>query len=251
MTKKWDVISQEPKENILERFKLHAKVQNLSQEKQNKNEDMLDSFINQYGPVIDGYPTWHPFINRGDYRNRYTVPNRHLGYEGIDKLICFSTAFIAYGYGDPPDKLVNSLKERFGCCEYEDENEGIFLGDFPNNVISMAWEKIDYHPFSNTDKSVLVYLKWESDNDWQTFNQIFPTSIPGSIAIPLMINLEMSAHLRASYSESWEDLKRYLLGEPYGENSSLFLSDETVSRMKKIHNLLCEAYVWGPPRPPV
>ncbi|MBL4869072.1 MAG: hypothetical protein JKY67_22140 [Pseudomonadales bacterium] len=70
--------------------------------------------------------------------------------------------------------------------------------------------------------------------------------IPAAIAVPLMLQKEVPCHEWAERGEPWESMHYYLLGEPHGSRSSLFVSQETGLAMKKIWNLIVNTGMFGP-----
>lgn len=60
--------------------------------------------IEEYGPVVDSYPTWHPMVDlpnkRAGIRNWVrTAPCEDIGYHGLDHTIYLAGAIITCPYG--------------------------------------------------------------------------------------------------------------------------------------------------------
>src|SRR5690606_36083864 len=51
--------------------------------------------------------------------------------------------------------------------------------------------------------------------------------IPKSLAVPLMVENEIKGWKDSALAERWDTMQPYLLGEPHGARSSLFVSQET------------------------
>jgi hypothetical protein len=50
----------------------------------------------------------------------------------------------------------------------------------------------------------------------------------------------------AERAETWETMRPYLLGEPHGSRSSLFVAQDTALAMKKIYEAMVETGMFGP-----
>ena len=174
-----------------------------------------------YGPVIDGYPSWHPLVTHHDDLRPVTTPSERCMYKGIDHIRCFINAFITCPYGDGQKVLetVDSLPH--------------------NPIAKIDAQKLDvqfYHPDCTP---ILVTCSWLKPF---ALNGI----IPAGVAIPLMLQKELGCWESAARGESWETMRPYFLGLPYGSRSSLFVDQKTGLTMKKIWNTLVDIGTLGP-----
>jgi hypothetical protein len=184
-------------------------------------EKALLDLIEVHGPVVRGYPTWHPLVPQSDPRQPVTVPSTHCGYKGLDHTVCFAHAFVSCPYGDGEEiiKSVEAMK--------------------PHACATITAERLDV-PFYNSDTTkILVRCDWHDD-----FRELH--MIPKSIAVPLMIQEEMRMWPGAQLGERWETMSPYLLGDPHGARSSLFVTQETAMAMKRAYLAMVESGMFGP-----
>ena len=66
--------------NGLERVKNYLLPRHLSPAERERGEKILTEIINKCGPVVEGYPTWHPLVSNHDDRSPETLPNEECGY---------------------------------------------------------------------------------------------------------------------------------------------------------------------------
>ena len=194
---------------------------NLEAGDRERSKEMLSGIEEKYGPVVGGYPSWHPLVTHHDERHPATTPGDRCGYKGLDHARYFVNAFITCPYGDG-QSILDSVESLPSC---------------PGAIISA--ERLDvklYHPEATP---VLVSCNWKksiSDNGM----------IPASIAIPLMLLKEVPGWEWAERGETWETMRPYFLGSPHGSRSSLFVNQETGLTMKKVWNLLNNTGMFGP-----
>jgi len=192
-------------------------------EQRNQARELVINLIDKYGPVIDSYPSWHPIVSNHNNRNPVTTPSDRCGYEGLDHTILLAHAFITCPYhgADEVIEAVNKLP--------------------PNNAAYIEAELLEIPLYNPTTQSVLVKCEWHNP---------IPSDrmIPKNIAIPLMLEKEIPCWTWASYGETWETMRPYFLGEPYGSRSSLFISQDTGQAMKTIWNGIINTGMYGPIR---
>ena len=70
--------------------------------------------------------------------------------------------------------------------------------------------------------------------------------IPKSIAVPLMLEVEVPNWRHSEVAECWDTMKPYLLGAPHGSRSSLFVNQETGQVIKSIWNSIINTGMFGP-----
>lgn len=194
---------------------------NIEAGERERSKQELSDIADKYGPVIGGYPSWHPLVTHHDDRFPVTTPGDSCGYEDLDHTRYFANAFITCPYGDG-QKILDSVKLLPSC-----------------HGATISAERLDvklYHPKATP---VLVSCTWEkpiSDNGM----------IPASIAIPLMLQKEVPGWKWAERGETWETMRPCFLGSPHGSRSSLFVNQETGLTMKKLWNLLINTGMFGP-----
>lgn len=184
-------------------------------------ERALQDLIDVHGPVVRAYPTWHPLVPQRDRRFPITTPSDRCGYRGLDHTVYFAHAFVSCPYGDGAD-IIASVEA---------------MESHP--YARLTAERLDA-PFYNAGcASVLVACEW-SDS--------FPEQhmVPKRLAVPLMIQDEVRMWHQAEVGERWETMRAYILGEPHGSRSSLFVSQDTAMAMKRAYLAMVESGMFGP-----
>jgi len=179
----------------------------------------ITSFL---GPVVSGYPSWHPLVEGRDFMYfPFTVPRVDCGYEGLDHTIFFVNGFITCPYGSP-DKVLESVKRR--------EEEGDFF---------IAAQVLDFPLYSMNAFPILVTcdLGVDLENDG---------TIPLPLAISLLLKKELPCSENSTVAETWKTMKPYFLGTPHGAISSHFVNMRNGRAMKKLWDCLIKTGIYGP-----
>jgi len=179
----------------------------------------IDTLTKNYGPVVDGYPSWHPFTRlKSGESMTYDPKTEPHGFEGLDHTIYFRDAFVTAPYGGA-DRVIESVREK--RSEYIDAEE---IRDVP------------LYNYGATP--VLVICEG------------IPKELDGTIskrfALGSMLSNEVPEWDGASCGESWETMRRYILGTPCGSRSSLFVNQETGKALREVFILLNQHGLWGP-----
>jgi hypothetical protein len=204
-----------------ESVKNHLIPRSIEAGERERSENKLFDIVEKYGPVVEGYPSWHPLVAHHDDQCPATAPSDRCGYKGLDHTRYFVNAFITCPYGDGQEILdsVESLPY--------------------SPVATITAERLDIQLYQPNATPILVSCDW-----------IKPIScngmIPASIAIPLMLQKEVPSWEWATCGETWETMRSYYLGSPHGSRSSLFVNQETGLTMKKVWNLLINTGMFGP-----
>lgn len=198
--------------------------QHADQTERNRCEEALMDIIDDIGPVIDTYPTWHPLVRSHNARYPTTTPNARCGYKGLDHTVFFRNGFITCPYADSgkAEQVIESVYE-ISC----------------HPIAYLTAEKLDvalYHPNAT---SVLVKCEWDKPLGDDGM-------IPASIAVPLILEKEVPCWHWSEVGETWETMRHYFLGSPHGARSSLFVNQETGQTIKRIWNALIHTGMFGP-----
>lgn len=181
----------------------------------------LRDIVDELGPVVDAYPSWHPLVSNHDDRHPTTTPSTQCNYHGLDHTRYFANGFITCPYGDGQDVIdsVNALP--------------------PHPAATITAERLDVQFYNADATPILVKCEW---------NDPLPSDgmIPLKIAISLILEKEVPCWKWASFAETWETMRPYLLGAPYGSRSSLFVNQETGQSIKKIWETLIYTGMFGP-----
>lgn len=195
---------------------------NIPSVEKKRSQNMLADIIDKYGPVVDSYPSWHPLISGNeDTRYRAMTPEPRCGYHGLDHTVYFSNGFISCPYGDG-QKIMDSVEKRY----YDP-------------LATIKAERLDVQFYSSDATPIFVQCVWAAP---MGLNGL----IPKSLAVPLMLETEFPGWRGASYAETWETMRSYILGTPSGNRSSLFVNQETGQSLKKIYNALIYTGMFGP-----
>ena len=193
-----------------------------AQEKQRSEAKLLD-IVDEYGPAVTSYPTWHPLVRNHDQMHPETYPNDRCGYRRLDHTRFFRNAFITCPYGDGQE-ILDAIEALPSC-----------------HVATIRAERLEVQLYTPQATPILVTCKWEKPLESDG-------TIPASLAIPLLLQQELPCWERSQLGETWETMRRYFLGSPYGSRSSLFINQETGQTMKKLWNQLIYTGMFGPLR---
>jgi len=186
-----------------------------------ESKDFLAGLINEIGPVVEAYPSWHPLVRNHKDRFPHTRPGKECGYKGLDHTVFFAKGFITCPYTNGKE-VIDSV----------DQLPSHFIADITAEVLGVKLYNPDTTP-------ILVRCDWGKP-------LCEDGTIPKSIAVPLLLEQEIPCWRFADVAESWETMSRYFLGSPHGARSSLFINQETGQIMKKIWNSLINTEMFGP-----
>lgn len=183
----------------------------------------FESLLAEYGPVVDYYPSWHPLVACGNQdRLPWTMPNENRGYRGLDHTILLRDAFITCPYSGERTvlKSVEELRNKEPSFFIEAEELDMTL----------------YHPMA---KPILVKYDWGKRLN-------IDGTIPKALVVPLLLEFELPAWRNSQCAETWQTMRSYILGQPCGQLSSLFVNKETGTLLKKLWNELIFSGMYGP-----
>lgn len=204
-----------------EKNKSYLVSRNFPPELRERSEAALRHIADDIGPAVDGYPTWHPLVAQHDGQNPEMYPSERTGYKGLDHTRYFAHGFITCPYVGA-DEVIKSALE-IEC---------------PRNI-SISAERLDVPFYSEIAQPVLIRCNWDRGLELNH-------TIPKALAIPLMLEQELPVWRWSSRGETWETMRPYLLGEPHGSRSSLFVTQDTALAMKKIYVSMVESGMFGP-----
>ena len=217
-------------------------------------EKLVRGWVERFGPVVEGYPSWHPFMARVDRQNPSTSvgPQSH---PGVDHTICFVNAFVTCPYGDGGSGAKKVMDGVFDLPEYGQGTQRRLTDlamkndlPFPSWGATVVARQLDETLYNTGTEPVLVFCDWGFARDgWEGRED--PDSwepIPRRVAIPMMLEHELPCRHWARVPESWKTMRSYLLGYPHGAVSSLFVERETGVAMRRMWRELMNSGAFGP-----
>lgn len=184
-------------------------------------EAALREIASDLGPAVDGYPSWHPLVAKHDPQNPETYPSDRCGYRGLDHTRYFAHGLITCPYGDGRDVLDSIGK----------------LPEFP--CASISAERLNTPFYSELATPILVRCDWSEPLEPNH-------TIPKRWAVPLMLEQEAPVWRWSQRAETWETMRPYLLGQPHGNRSSLFVTQDTALAIKNIYLAMTGSGMFGP-----
>ncbi|CAM3632163.1 hypothetical protein TH8_08805 [Thalassospira profundimaris] len=192
----------------------------FSPEVRSESEEALLDLVDELGPAVESYPTWHPLVSKHDGRNPETIPNAQTGYKGLDHTRYFAHGFITCPYGGVADVIESASRINHHCA-------------------TITAEELNVRFYADGAKPIVVKCEWSEPLSLGKL-------IPKKIAVPLMLEQELPCWRWSSRAERWEVMRPYLLGEPHGSRSSLFVDQETALAMKRAYLAMVESGMFGP-----
>ncbi len=204
----------------------------LTQREQQELKYYIDDVTVRLGPVVSSYPSWHPLVCNHSDNNPITHPCKENGYRGLDHTIYFANGFLSCPYraANKAQKIINSVNKLHLNEAYKRYE----------NVASIRAERVNkplYNSETETDPVLVVC-------DWLKPMPIDKT-IPKNIAVGLMLEAEVPCWRWSKYGETWENMRPYLMGEPCGKRSSMFLEQEAGKAMKKVYEAIIYSGMFG------
>lgn len=219
--------SQEAAEENFERAKRTMIPRELGGDARRDLTNHLMGLVKRLGPVVDGYPSWHPLVPQPNQGVPFTYPCNGNGWIGLDHTVHFVNGFLTCPYNDV----------RGSAARIEMSANEIPMPHCANLNV----EVLDAPYYGEGTTAVLVSCEWDIALDQDNM-------IPKSRAVPLMLETEVPNWKGSVVGETWETMRPYLLGAPFGARSSLFVSQDTALAIKKIYEMIVASGMYGPVR---
>ncbi|MDH8145973.1 hypothetical protein QIG09_17610 [Klebsiella pneumoniae] len=189
--------------------------------------DKLEEIVGECGPVVDGYPAWHPFMFDANKTNWAPMtPKSTPAFSYLDHTIYFQNGILTCPYGHGVEEFIKKVRS----LSHKDAGFTI--------------EKIDdvvlYH-----EEAVPLLIKC---NWYFTYEMEDDGTFPARVAMGLMLENEVPNWRTAVYSESWEEMRGQIMGYPHGARSSLFVNQQTGQKMKNLWGQLIKTGLLGEER---
>ena len=191
-------------------------------------ENYIDDLTVQLGPVVSSYPSWHPLVCNKKGHFPITRPSEECGYRGLDHNVYFANGFLSCPYNNG-QKIIDSVEKLWKSDAYERYS----------HIARIEAEHVDMPLYNDGTDPILVFCEWEKPIHTDR-------TIPKDIAIGLMLEEEVPNWRHSQIGETWETMRSYLLGEPCGKRSSMFLDQEAGQAMKKVYEALAYSGMFGP-----
>ncbi|KXV20421.1 hypothetical protein [Gluconobacter japonicus] len=211
----------EAKERGFEQAKQYLIPRKGNSQERERALQALHNLVDELGPVVESYPSWHPLVSQHDRKMPVSRPSSKCGYEGLDHTIYFAHGFVTCPYG-AAERVMSSVAAI----------------NVPHAAYLTA-DRLDAPLYSPDTEAVVVRCHWEEPLELGKF-------VPKRVAVGLMLDREIPNWHHAEVGESWETMRGYFLGTPHGARSSLFVSQETAMAMKRIWIAIIESGVFGP-----
>lgn len=182
----------------------------------------IDGLIEQYGPVVSGYPSWHPFTaqSRDNDSANYEPKFDPQGFKYLDHTIYFRYAFVTAPYSGA-DELIESVWQKKNAYIGVEDIRDVPLYNYGATPVLVTCDQIPK----------------ETDG-----------TISKKFALANMLLNEVPAWESASCGEPWEYMRKYILGSPCGSRSSLFVNQDTGKALREVFDLLNRHELYGPVR---
>lgn len=201
---------------------LIGRLRDVSSEERARSKEALQDIVDELGPVVEAYPSWHPLVRHHDDRHPVIFPGTECGYEGLDHTRCFAHGFVTCPYDDGRRVL-----------------ESVEALQFKHQAASITAERLDVKFYNSSAKPILVKCEWSKPLPMDKL-------IPLAIVTPLLLEKELPCWEWSQVAETWETMRPYFLGAPHGARSSLFVSQETGQAIKKVWEALIYTGMFGP-----
>ncbi|MEN4874406.1 hypothetical protein [Kosakonia cowanii] len=216
--------AEESAQNGFERACKYLTLHGATLEEREKIRAKIAEIVSECGPVIDGYPAWHPFLMESDPDNFSPgIPDELPSFRGLDHTVYLTNGIITCPYKHAVEKLFSSV------------NAICYKHDFVQiNIEEIEGIKL-YHEQAIP---ILIRCTWSKGLEEDG-------TIPLRTALGLMLEREIPGWRWAQYNQSWETMKGQILGYPHGARSSLFVNQQTGQQMKSVWNQLTKSGLWG------
>lgn len=185
--------------------------------------ELLQKVVMECGPVVDGYPSWHPFMKESDpFQWSPSTPHNLESFKGLDHTVYFQNGILTCPYS-------HGIKELFNRVEsFEHEDASIIIKQLQGITL--------YH-----ESAVPILIKCVWHGDWKEYDGTFNLRT----AMGLMLEREIPNWRNAKFNESWEGMTSQIIGEPHGARSSLFVNQVTGQQLKNVWNQIIKSGLFG------
>lgn len=221
----FEAMAERTMEDALARY-VFDKDLDLTENERREAEAYIREIAAEYGPVVDRFPSWHPLVRDLFYR-RYPM------FPGVVEPIYFVNALLVITDDEGAEKVFRKFNSQYTCPD-----------------TTFCPEFVDIQLYGHETCSVLVRCEWDNttgrDLGLPTVSEPIWPRIPTHLALPAMLQKELSELPERNAGERWETVAPFLLGRPCSNTESLFVTAETARAMKEAWDLLNRYEVFGP-----
>lgn len=191
-----------------------------------KVKNKLQEIVKECGPVVDGYPAWHPFMAEADPAQWSPLtPTSLKSFRGLDHTVYFQNGILTCPY----DHAVDNLFKQITALKHDDA------------LISI--ERLEGITLYN-EQAVPLLIRCEWNREWKEYDGTFNLRI----VLGLMLEREIPNWRWSPFSESWDSMSGQIMGEPHGARSSLFVNQVTGQKLKNVWNQIIKSGLLGVPK---
>lgn len=172
----------------------------------------------ELGNTVTMYPEWHPILTTptGSGNEMVTSPSELPVYKGLEHSVFFVRGFVTCPYSeDAANRLVSAVNEVNGLYAYRLEIP--LYSDHAYPVVVRA-----------------LSIELEADG-----------TIRSRDALTWFVQKIVKHAEDAQVAETWWNMRAYILGQPHGSRSSLFVNQHTGGHMRKILETLNNSGLYG------
>lgn len=172
----------------------------------------------ELGNTVTMYPEWHPILTipTRSGNEMVTSPSELPVYKGLEHSVFFVRGFVTCPYSeDAANRLVTAVNEVNGLYAYRLETP--LYSDHAYPVVVRA-----------------LSIELEADG-----------TIRSRDALTWFVQKIVKHAEDAQVAETWWNMRAYILGQPHGSRSSLFVNQHTGGHMRKILETLNNSGLYG------
>ncbi|MNZ65966.1 hypothetical protein D3C78_841710 [compost metagenome] len=187
-------------------------------------QQKITDIIDECGPVVEGYPSWHPFLMETDPASFTPMtPDVCPSYRMLDHTVYLTNGIITCPYKHAVGELFSSIE----AIRSKHELAYITIEEIKDVAL-----------YNHHATPILIKCRWKSELEDDG-------TIPLRTALGLMLEREIPGWRWAKYNQSWESMRGEILGYPHGARSSLFVNQQSGQQLKSVWNQLIKSGLWG------
>jgi len=182
---------------------------------------VLDEVMSELGSAVESFPDWHPILTAPPQKSVWHASSLSMlsVYDACEHTRRFVKGFITCPYSeDAANQLTEDVNQILGLHAYR-----LDVPLYADNAYPVVVEALE--------------VELEADG-----------TIRSRDAIKWFSKKMVKEADNAQVAETWWNIRSYILGQPYGARSSLFVNQYTGVHMRKILEALNNSGLFGPIR---